>query len=597
MTLNANSADGAAALKIVQSNTQNANPVGINLQMGTSAMGMGMIIQGTGSTTGGAVGTGKNHLTLWADVNSSLVKTLSVGYGASFTESLTITADGKINVTCPTSPASSASFLTITANNTNANVTALEVLNIGTSGNVMGMLIQGTGSTTGGAVGTGKNHLTLWANGYGSTVKVLSIGNDSPFTEKLAITAEGKITITPSSTANTAGYVQVTNSGNDQVGIKLTCAGATHQIGGWFVVGNTASCLGLVVENPSNNGMACLTVISAAASGGLASSKTAFAVQLGSVASFLSDSSNADVFVISIGGGITCTPKAVTSAVVPCSFTYNGAANTGSSASTERTDFYLNLARTVQWETGALTTQRFIKVTNPTMGFVGASTVTTAVTLDIGGAPIAGTNATITNAICAQFGGATTQVSAAGFTYANVGLAAHTLTMTGTTQVTSVGPSQLSIGILTITDASALTVNSAAALYIAGPPVAAGSVTLTAAYSIWVDDGAVRFDDRILGFQGADVTAANDTTLSKGNYFDITGATTINGIKSLGWTAGSLVTLQFDAAPLVKHNTAASAGFASILLAGAADFQASADDTLTLRYDGTYWREVSRTAI
>ena len=72
-------------------------------------------------------------------------------------------------------------------------------------------------------------------------------------------------------------------------------------------------------------------------------------------------------------------------------------ADTGITASTEQTDVYFNLAATRTWATGALTTQRFARIAAPTIAFAGASTVTTAVTFDISGAPVAGTNATITN--------------------------------------------------------------------------------------------------------------------------------------------------------------------------------------------------------
>ena len=117
-------------------------------------------------------------------------------------------------------------------------------------------------------------------------------------------------------------------------------------------------------------------------------------------------------------------------------------------------------------------------------------------------------------------------------------------------------------------------------------------------YALYVESGASYFAGRVLGYQGADVASAGDTTLSTGNYFDITGSVTMNGIATAGWTAGSTVRLQFDAAPLVKHATAAGAGFARFQLAGAADFQASAGDTLQLTFDGTYWRETgSRVAI
>ena len=107
----------------------------------------------------------------------------------------------------------------------------------------------------------------------------------------------------------------------------------------------------------------------------------------------------------------------------------------------------------------------------------------------------------------------------------------------------------------------------------------------------------VKITGRIQGSKGADIASANDLTLGLGNYFDITGTTQINGIAVANWTAGSEITLQFDSTPTVKHNTAGSAGFASILLAGAVDFVASADDTLTLVYDGTTWREKGRAVI
>lgn len=52
---------------------------------------------------------------------------------------------------------------------------------------------------------------------------------------------------------------------------------------------------------------------------------------------------------------------------------------------------------TRQFATGALTTNREFTFIHPTYGFVGASTLTNAATVAITGAPVAGTNATITN--------------------------------------------------------------------------------------------------------------------------------------------------------------------------------------------------------
>ena len=95
---------------------------------------------------------------------------------------------------------------------------------------------------------------------------------------------------------------------------------------------------------------------------------------------------------------------------------------------------------------------------------------------------------------------------------------------------------------------------------------------------------------RVRASQGADVSSANDLTLGvDGNFFKITGTT--------NWIAGNCITLLFSGAPTVKHNTAAGAGFASLYLAGGADFSATADDLLTLVYDGTVWRETARTVV
>lgn len=76
-------------------------------------------------------------------------------------------------------------------------------------------------------------------------------------------------------------------------------------------------------------------------------------------------------------------------------FTLTGAAHTTLTASTEATDVNFNLARTVQFATGALTTQRAMRIQAPTYSFVGASTIGFVATLDVA-PPIAGTNATFT---------------------------------------------------------------------------------------------------------------------------------------------------------------------------------------------------------
>ena len=94
-------------------------------------------------------------------------------------------------------------------------------------------------------------------------------------------------------------------------------------------------------------------------------------------------------------GDLTLTPSAATFGV-QTGFTYIGPNSTGQTASTEATEVLWTMP-TKTWATGALTTQRFFRITAPTIAFAAASTVTTASTLSISGPPIAGTNATITN--------------------------------------------------------------------------------------------------------------------------------------------------------------------------------------------------------
>ena len=143
-------------------------------------------------------------------------------------------------------------------------------------------------------------------------------------------------------------------------------------------------------------------------------------------------------------GSLTMTPVAASSGVRSL-LTVTAPADTGLTATTEQVDVYLNLAATRTWATGAITTQRFVRISAPTIAFAGASTITTAVTFDISGAPVAGANATITNAYALRvvagavlFGGALAVTGASTFT-GNVGVggaaaASAALTVTSTTQ-------------------------------------------------------------------------------------------------------------------------------------------------------------------
>lgn len=104
---------------------------------------------------------------------------------------------------------------------------------------------------------------------------------------------------------------------------------------------------------------------------------------------------------------LSFTPVAATSGTAPVAFTVTGAAHTGLSASTEPRDINFALNRTVTMAAGALTNARSVYCNAPTYAFASASTITQASTIAISGAPVPGTNATITRgyALLVESGG------------------------------------------------------------------------------------------------------------------------------------------------------------------------------------------------
>jgi len=108
-----------------------------------------------------------------------------------------------------------------------------------------------------------------------------------------------------------------------------------------------------------------------------------------------------------------------------------------------------------------------------------------------------------------------------------------------------------------------------------------------------VNVGDLIVGDRFQGNKGADIVGAATITLGDGNYFDITGNTSIDFMTTTGWQAGSVVVLQFDANGGANDNTSTPpANTVPFALAGV--FNSSAGDTLTVVFDGAFWREISR---
>lgn len=113
----------------------------------------------------------------------------------------------------------------------------------------------------------------------------------------------------------------------------------------------------------------------------------------------------AAVFGSGLVGIGTLTPTATLHLVQPALTTTGGlpgllittGAHTNLTLSTELLALNINTSATVQYATGAQSILRNILIQAPTIGFVGASTVTDAATFTVNGAPTTGANSSITN--------------------------------------------------------------------------------------------------------------------------------------------------------------------------------------------------------
>lgn len=113
-----------------------------------------------------------------------------------------------------------------------------------------------------------------------------------------------------------------------------------------------------------------------------------------------------------------------------------------------------------------------------------------------------------------------------------------------------------------------------------------------------VGSGNLRVDGRIKAAKGADIAAAATFTAGiDGNFFTVTGNTNIDFITTTAWTSGSELTLEFTGTPTLNHNTAAPpASTAPLFLSASTPFVCTAGCVLKFIYNGTVWKELSRTA-
>jgi hypothetical protein len=87
--------------------------------------------------------------------------------------------------------------------------------------------------------------------------------------------------------------------------------------------------------------------------------------------------------------------------------------------------------------------------------------------------------------------------------------------------------------------------------------------------------------------KGADIPSQAALPLgTDGNTFGVTGTTTITSISAK--PVGTIILLQFAAALTVTHHAT------NLILAGGVNFLSAADDVLVLYYNGTGWKEITR---
>ena len=215
------------------------------------------------------------------------------------------------------------------------------------------------------------------------------------------------------STVTTAATLAITNA--PQVGANATItnayalwtqAGATQLDGGSYAPSaGTKSQLGVTATFAPTSGTAVFNVSSLAytinQTGGANGTITGILVNATETA-VVGTHNLLNLQVASVSRhlidrfGNTAITQAAETGQVPTALSITGGAHTTITASAEDIGAKFNFSASKQWATGAITTQREILFQAPTYAFVGNSTIATAATVAITGAPSAGAHATIT---------------------------------------------------------------------------------------------------------------------------------------------------------------------------------------------------------
>jgi hypothetical protein len=179
----------------------------------------------------------------------------------------------------------------------------------------------------------------------------------------------------------------------------------------------------------------------------------------------------------------------------------------------------------------------------------------------------------------ALFGNNQTLTASASLKYDNLVILPTTLTLAGTTAVTTAtGLNKVTINNPTYTDPSAVTVTRGATLYIEDAPAVAGSLTLTNPYALWIDGGIARFDGGLKFTEAAPASGkfaqSNGTIYSDSSYSVPASA----GAAGYTWTSNGTSVASYPKLVVNSSTSTVSAGFATdTYLAGSAVTVAAGD--------------------
>lgn len=249
----------------------------------------------------------------------------------------------------------------------------------------------GSGNVVGAATTT-INAIGKWGNTAGTSMV------------NSGILIDASNNVSGAGTISSAAQIITSNS------VQALAVGANGLTNPAFTVdaSTASSATGLIIKSAAAAGGLAVNVQSSGTNESLAvNAKGSGTITLGSVSTGAITLSRATTIsgTLTQTGGASSFTASASSTAANVRYAVNGAADTSLTASTEAPDVYFNLGQVRQHATGALTLQRDYRITPSTHAFAGASTLNDAYGVFIDGAPIAGTNASITNSYSLGLGG------------------------------------------------------------------------------------------------------------------------------------------------------------------------------------------------